>query len=240
MITDKFNKDFSRGNKNISKLIEDVVADYFLKEKVTEESLRVLKQNVAHAVDEYRKNSQSEKASSKKPSQVSQQELRDRNAEDKKSQTSQKSKQSGVRPSNQSQKGSSAASSDASSIASKSVYCVDGDDDDEWATLVKFDTELFKKEKELEKIREQEFKKKMKKELDKQLDEKKRKKDYEKREENEYFDLQVEQAKIYDQREKEKKRRIREEGHAGKENERQASQGRKQTKETRTEERAAT
>ena len=120
----------------------------------------------------------SEKASSKKPSQVSQQELRDRNADDKKSQTSQRSKQSGVRPSNQSQKGSSVASSDASSMASKSVYCVDGDDDDEWATLVKFDTELFKKEKELEKIREQEFKKKMKKELDKQLDEKKRKKDY--------------------------------------------------------------
>lgn len=29
------------------------------------------------------------------------------------------------------------------------MYQVEGDDDDEWATLVKFDTELFKKEKEL-------------------------------------------------------------------------------------------
>ncbi len=29
MITDKFNKDFSKGNKNITRVIEDIVADYF-------------------------------------------------------------------------------------------------------------------------------------------------------------------------------------------------------------------
>ena len=40
-------------------MIEEIVADYFLKEKVTEDSLRILKQNVAQAVDHYRKNSQS-------------------------------------------------------------------------------------------------------------------------------------------------------------------------------------
>lgn len=39
---------------------------------------------------------------------------------------------------------------------------MDGDEDDEWATLVKFDTELFKKEIELEKIRQSEFKRKIK------------------------------------------------------------------------------
>ena len=43
MIVDKFNKDFSKGNKNITKLIEDIVTDYFGKEKVTEDSLRTLK-----------------------------------------------------------------------------------------------------------------------------------------------------------------------------------------------------
>jgi len=43
MIVDKFNKDFSKGNKNISKFIEDIVTDYFGKEKVTEDSLRTLK-----------------------------------------------------------------------------------------------------------------------------------------------------------------------------------------------------
>jgi len=31
---------------------------------------------------------------------------------------------------------------------------MDGDEDDEWATLVKFDSELYKKERELEKIRQ--------------------------------------------------------------------------------------
>lgn len=51
MITDKFNKDFSKGNPKIKKIVEDIVADYFGKEKITEESLRVLKQNVSKAVD---------------------------------------------------------------------------------------------------------------------------------------------------------------------------------------------
>ena len=51
MITDKFNKDFSKGNKKIAKVIDDIVADYFSREKVTEDSLRVLKQNVSKAVE---------------------------------------------------------------------------------------------------------------------------------------------------------------------------------------------
>ena len=59
MIVDKFNKDFSKGNKNITKLIEDHVAEYFSKEKVTEESLRVLKQRVGKAVVDYRKDNKS-------------------------------------------------------------------------------------------------------------------------------------------------------------------------------------
>lgn len=59
MIVDKFNKDFAKGNKNITKLIEDLVADYFSKEKVTEESLRVLKQRVGKAVEDYRKDNKS-------------------------------------------------------------------------------------------------------------------------------------------------------------------------------------
>ena len=59
MIADKFNKDFAKGNKNISKLIEDIVADYFGKEKVTEESLRTLKQRVSKAVEDYRRDNKS-------------------------------------------------------------------------------------------------------------------------------------------------------------------------------------
>jgi hypothetical protein len=36
MIFDKFNKDLAKGNKNVSKVIEDIVSDFFTKEKVTE------------------------------------------------------------------------------------------------------------------------------------------------------------------------------------------------------------
>jgi hypothetical protein len=36
MITDKFNKDLSKGNPKIKKVIDDIVADYFSSEKVTE------------------------------------------------------------------------------------------------------------------------------------------------------------------------------------------------------------
>jgi|JI9StandDraft_2_1071091.scaffolds.fasta_scaffold2061573_1 hypothetical protein len=50
MITDKFIKDLAKGNKNISKIIEEMVNQYFSKEKVTEDSLRVLKQNITKAV----------------------------------------------------------------------------------------------------------------------------------------------------------------------------------------------
>lgn len=50
MISDKFNKDFAKGNKNITKIIDDLVTDYFSKEKVTEDSLKELKQKVSKAV----------------------------------------------------------------------------------------------------------------------------------------------------------------------------------------------
>jgi len=69
------------------------------------------------------------------------------------------------------------------------VYYLEGDEDDEWATIVKFDTELFKKERELEKQRNAEFKKKMKNELDKQLIEKNARKGDEKVENEAYVDL---------------------------------------------------
>lgn len=82
---------------------------------------------------------------------------------------------------------------------------MDGDDEDEWATLVKFDTELFKKEKELERMREEEFKKKIKRELDKQMEEKNRRKKLEANEEAEYKELQTQQIEAYDRREKEKR-----------------------------------
>ena len=61
MINDKFIKDLAKGNKNISKIIEETVNQYFSKEKVTEDSLRVLKQNITKAVQDYRKDNKSGK-----------------------------------------------------------------------------------------------------------------------------------------------------------------------------------
>ena len=55
-----------------------------------------------------------------------------------------------------------------SSRQQKSLYEL-GDEDDEWATIIKFDQELYRKEKELQAIREQEQKRKMKRELDRQV-----------------------------------------------------------------------
>jgi hypothetical protein len=111
---------------------------------------------VSKAVEEYKRTSQSQKAPSSKGAQsvTSNKDLAERNANDDKrsqapSQVSQKSQAK-----SQVSRSSKNSNSETSSLASKSVYQVDGDDDDEWATLVKFDTELFKKEKELERMRE--------------------------------------------------------------------------------------
>lgn len=144
MVTQKFNKDFAKGNKNIAKIIEDIVADYFLKEKVTEESLRQLKTNVSEAVAEYRKTSQSAKApSSRAGSQTSAKELKDRNNDDAKSQRSHQSNQSKrsaqqpttkqedkISNTSRPQSQNSCSSSCSSSQASRSVYAVEGDDED--------------------------------------------------------------------------------------------------------------
>ena len=63
------------------------------------------------------------------------------------------------------------------------------DEEDEWAALVKFDTELYTKEQQLEMQRQAEFKKKMKVELDRQLDEKKRRQEMERKQEDAYVQL---------------------------------------------------
>jgi len=47
--------------------------------------------------------------------------------------------------------------SDVSSVKPKSIYAHDNEED-EWATIMKHDTELFKKEQELEKLRDKQNK----------------------------------------------------------------------------------
>ena len=91
----------------------------------------------------------------------------------------------------------------ASSTRPKSVYLQE-DEDDEWATLLKYDAELFKKEKELEFQRNLEMKKKVKEELDRQILEKKRLQKYEDEDERAYAGALENQIKNYDFREKKK------------------------------------
>jgi hypothetical protein len=124
MVTEKFNKDFAKGNKNISKVIEDIVADYFLKEKVTEASLRNLKAQVAEAIAEYKKNSPSVKGSSQKGSQTSKQDQKQREEDLKsnKPEAEQEDKKSKAQKSKEA--ASEKGSADSSSVASKSVYYV--------------------------------------------------------------------------------------------------------------------
>ncbi len=54
--------------------------------------------------------------------------------------------------------------SETTSQAPKSVY-LGGNEKDEWATIMKFDTELYMKEQQMEKLRLTEQKKKMRSDL---------------------------------------------------------------------------
>ena len=54
--------------------------------------------------------------------------------------------------------------SETTSQAPKSVY-LGGNEKDEWATIMKFDTELYKKEQQMDKLRLTEQKKKLRSDL---------------------------------------------------------------------------
>ena len=137
MVIGKFHSEHAIQDKNLRSVVVEIVDEYFEKQKVTGDSLRQLKVKVNEVVNDYRKRNKSgsNKASSVKGSSASKKDLQQRNieesvqAEDKKCQKS-----------NSKLSASSSKTSESSSLASKSVYQVEGDDEDEWATLVKFDT----------------------------------------------------------------------------------------------------
>ena len=101
----------------------------------------------------------------------------------------------------------------ASSTRPKSVYLQE-DEDDEWATLLKYDAQLFKKEKELEFQRNNEMKKKVKEELDRQVLEKKRLDKYNVEDEQAFASALEDQMKNYDTRETKKENRKKIQNHA--------------------------
>ncbi|EGR28839.1 hypothetical protein IMG5_167910, partial [Ichthyophthirius multifiliis] len=197
-----FIKDYAKNNKNLQAAIEHEVDDFFKNQKVTEANLKDLKDRVLSIINN-KQPSQASRSQQGDPSekhhhqnnqQSYQKQYQNPHQDEVRSQVSHKPSQAG-HDDNVSQ---------TSSKAPQSVYYMEGDEDDEWATLVKFDSELYKKELELQKHRDQEFKKKMKNELDKQLNEKINRKSMEKQEESAYVQLQGHQLKVYDEREKEK------------------------------------
>ncbi|KAL4453090.1 hypothetical protein ABPG74_015321 [Tetrahymena malaccensis] len=202
-------KDYAKNSKSLQSAIEQEVDHFFKHEKVNESSLKDLKARVQALV------------LGKAPSSVGAKSVnQNAHADDNKSvrsQVSQKSHVSGVSQKNQQQNQNQYQQhhdnvshrdddglSATSSKAPQSVYYLEGDEDDEWAAIVKFDTELFKKEQDLEKQRNAEFKKKMRNELDKQLAEKGSRKVHERVENDAYVDLQNHQLNVYDEREKQK------------------------------------
>ncbi|CAK76015.1 unnamed protein product (macronuclear) [Paramecium tetraurelia] len=200
-VLERFIKDFGKNNKNKIQIITNIVNEYFSKTRVTDVTLKNLKQQVQQAIQNAGSTTQSQAEQSIKESQVTQQQQLQQIPQ-------QKPPSSQSRKSNQQMQTAAQQHhdvySETSSKAPKSVYMMEGDEDDEWATLVKFDTELYKKEKELELIRKQEFKKKIKSELDRQINEKQGKKHEEVQDEDAYVKLHHYQLNVYDQREKDK------------------------------------
>jgi len=74
---------------------------------------------------------------------------------------------------------------------------------------MKFDTELYKKEQEMEKLRLTEQKNKMRSDLQRQICEKQKLKERDNEEERAYFQLQLQQMSRYDNRETKKLKEMR-------------------------------
>ena len=179
MIVNKFIEKYGGGKIN-NNLINKEVSEFIKNSKVTEDNLRKLEQKI--------KNQSGIKKVEEHNAHVE--------GNDAKSTTSSKKHANQALISqeqhhqHQHNVPDEALYSDTSSRCQKSIYQL-ANEEDEWAMIMKFDQELYKKEKELEKMREIEQKKKIKNELDRQLEEKRRYFDYEKKEEFEYNDMRV-------------------------------------------------
>jgi len=193
LLVNKFLEKFGKDKKANQDYVNKQVNEFMKNEKLTEENLKKLEQKI--------------KDGTGAPGALSQK------ADDAKSQVSAHSKQNEGN-SHQVGQGQCAhhdhddAVSVASSTKPRSVYA-QGDSDDEWATMLKYDTELYKKEKTLEKVREQEQKKRIKIELDRQIEEKKRVQAQEEQEMKKYTNLVQNQMQTYDKKETKKEQEMK-------------------------------
>lgn len=198
MLVNKFLEKYGnkQGGSNTNQHITNEVNDFLKNEKLTEENLRKLEQRIKEGPGGVEKN--------RPPSQLQSQ---PKNTKQEPKQVDRQSQNGGAETKSQVsfKKGykDDDAISDTSSTRPKSIY-VQEDEDDEWATMLKHDAELYKRELELEKHRDFETKNKVKEELERQILEKKRLELREKDLENHYVNAVQTQMSQYDERERKK------------------------------------
>ena len=92
--------------------------------------------------------------------------------------------------------------------AAKSIY-VQKENQDEWATILKYDAQLYKKEQQIEKEKERNQKRKMKEELDRQIKERNRVRAAEEADMKKYSEFIGQQVKVLDSNEKKKEQEMK-------------------------------
>lgn len=197
LIVNKFLEKYGEKDKN-AEFINKEVANFIKTEKVTEDNLRHLEEKIkAHQTSKKPSQNQNENQNqSKKAKELEGNDFHD----DKKSS---KSVKLPLNTQSQHSQHNDDQLSIASSMKPKSVYQL-GEEDDEWAMIMRFDNELYKKERELESLRTHDQKKKMMNELNKQLEEKVILKSRETNEAKLYNEVQKKQLEIMDKRTKDK------------------------------------
>jgi len=197
LIANKFLEKYNAKNKpQYTAFVDKQVNDFIKNEKLTEDNLKKLEQRIQAYQNQPPSQYKGSGPNNNLPLIQASQEKADRLQGDTRSVKSQQQVRLLPQDNND-------AISVASSMKPKSVYHV-GDEDDEWAMILKFDQELYKKELELDEMRQKEQMKKLRNELDRQIVEKNHLKGRDHEELQVYNKIQEKQLEITDRRIKDK------------------------------------
>jgi len=200
LLVNKFLEKYGKNKEVSEKVLTKELAEFMKNEKLTEENLRKFEQRIKEG-----KLGQNHKAESIKEPQHDAGHKQDHQHPLTQSAVEQLDLAS-LKDAKQNNNVKSLADDQLSASSSqrpRSVYQL-GDEDDEWAIMMKYDAELHKKERELEKYRDQEQKRKIKEELDRQLQEKRKYQEREQGDLHNYRRLVDSQLNQFDQRERRK------------------------------------
>lgn len=217
LLIKKFVEKYGKGKSANTDIIAKEVIEFMKTEKLTEENLRRLEDRVKEKTGNGGKNGGNVASGQSQLQRAAEQAIQSRPPENHAenhapqqynapqgltaSAVQQLSNQGGGSRGPRSRKDDDALSVQ-DSIGPRSVYHLN--EDDEWAAIMKYDSELYKKERDLEAMMERERKKKVKMELDQQITEKQRLKEMEQDELSRYMDVQKKLLTIHDVKEKSK------------------------------------